>query len=320
VYAIQNIIPAILQQNATRQDVQTMAHDQRRLHHDATNMDTDMMDTTAFSPCAHETACQTSNDEFVVSARRCKAPRGCAVGIPMVRGTPAAPVPNDTKGLFRLTMQFVQEDDYNGLMQLARYGLASAFNETKKCGFSCDITPGAATCFEGQVMLDGPMEVRGASLLHYAVSIGSFQAGSALLVICPAMLKTTCAVSLSCMGESPGRCWQARWTPLEMAEFFCNLYSEDPELDMQAEDMEGMAARVRETRGVYWQARAVLQVAEQCPERFPYLALPCVRDRVDAAGPDAEYVLQSLCAVVFRSSGFGCGPAPACSWRLAAAG
>lgn len=253
-----------------------------------------MINSTLISPCAQESACQTLvfNDEFVVSTRRCEAPRGCAVGIPTVRGTPAAPVPSDTKGLFRLAMQFVQEDDYNGLMQLARCGLANAFNETKKCGFSCDITTGTATYFEGQVMPDGPMEVRGASLLHYAVSIGSFQAGSALLVICPAMLKTTCAVSLSCMGESSGRCWQARWTPLEMAEFFCSLYSEDPEVDLQVE--EGMAARVRETLAVYCQALAVLQAAEQCPEGFPYLALPCVRDRVDAAGLDAEFVLRSL--------------------------
>ena len=147
----------------------------------------------------------------------------CAVGIPVVPGVPATPLPENGKGLFQVAMRFVERNDYHGLMELARCGISKVFDERRRCVFACDLKPSACMSFEGTEVPPIPqcLDVRSASLLHYAVCMGAFDAAAALVVICPGFLQTRCNVLLSSKESSKA----VRWGTADLIRFFCRLYS-----------------------------------------------------------------------------------------------
>ena len=67
-------------------------------------------------------------------------PVACAVGVPFVAGTPAREMP-EGKGLFETVMGLVRNDDYHGLMELARCGRDEVFQHQRRCGFSMKLMP-----------------------------------------------------------------------------------------------------------------------------------------------------------------------------------
>ena len=206
-------------------------------------------------------------------------PQGCAVGIPVSAGFAAMQLP-EGNNLLPIAMNFVQADDYHGIMELARVGAADAMTEKRRCGFALALKP------EGGVMSDLPvnLRVRGATLLHYAVCIGSFRAAAALLVVNPALLKGTCLVETS--DGSSGAPVQAEvWCAAELARLFCVLYEGGDGDD-----------EVLATSLLFEQALKVLELGTNYPEQLPFVTLPTVHERVAAAGWDAEAAVQAFFA------------------------
>jgi len=203
--------------------------------------------------------------------------QGCAVGIPVCAGFAAMQLP-EGKNLLPIAMNFVQADDYHGIMELARVGAADAMTEKRRCGFALALKP------EGGVMSDLPvsLRVRGANLLHYAVCIGSFRAAAALLVVNPALLKGTCLVETS-DGTSGAPVREEVWCAAELARLFCVLYEGGDGDD-----------EVLATSLLFEQALKVLELGTDCPEQLPFVTLPTVLERVAAAGWDAEAVVQAF--------------------------
>lgn len=202
------------------------------------------------------------------------------MGIPVMAGTPAMSISADRRSLFQLAMHYVELDDYHGLMELARCGLDHSFDEQRRCGFTCNLKPGASATFAGLPIPSEShwLDIRGANLLHYATCIGAFRAASALIVICPQLLSSQCAVVL-CSGSGAAACKAVKWGAGELARFFCNLYSAEDTAPGSPD-----AAVVTETGELYRQALPVLALGERNHTSLPYLALPTVFHRVKAAG------------------------------------
>ena len=198
-------------------------------------------------------------------------PAGCAVGTPFVAGTPATEMPVG-KGLLSVAMEFVQNDDYHGLMELARCGQDEVFEQKRRCGFSMTLMPESGSAKS----LPTSLRVQGASMLHYAVCIGSFRAAAALLIVNPSLLRGTCKVTMH-------RAEEESWDALELASLFCELY------DGSEADCE-----IQATRQMYEQSFRILELGLALPKRMPFLNLPTVQERVAAAGPFAEDALEAL--------------------------
>ena len=204
-------------------------------------------------------------------------PAGCAVGTPFVAGTPATEMPVG-KGLLSVAMEFVQNDDYHGLMELARCGQDEVFEHKRRCGFSMTLMPESGSAKS----LPTSLRVQGASMLHYAVCIGSFRAAAALLIVNPSLLRGTCKVTVGEAREMH-RAEEESWDALELASLFCELY------DGSEADCE-----IQATRQMYEQSFRILELGLALPKRMPFLNLPTVQERVAAAGPFAEDALEAL--------------------------
>ena len=133
------------------------------------------------------------------------------------------------------------------------------------------------------------LDIRSANLLHYATCIGAFRAASALLVICPRLLTSQCAVTL-CSEACPA-CSAVKWGAAELARFFCTLYSTEDTAPGSPD-----AAVVTETGELYRQALPVLALGERHPASLPYLALPSVYHRIKNAGHHPAPVLAAFIA------------------------
>jgi len=204
-------------------------------------------------------------------------PRGCVPGIPVSAGFAAMQLPEDSS-LLPVAMSFVQEDDYHGILELARAGAVHAMAAQRRCGFALSLKP------EGCVMSDLPtsLRVRGANLLHYAVCIGSFRAAAALVVVNPSLLKGHCVVETiddSCSSSAHEEAWCAA----ELARLLCVLYIGDSDDEVLATSL------------LFEQALRVLEVGIDYPEQLPFVNLPTVQERITAAGWDAEAALQAFC-------------------------
>lgn len=213
------------------------------------------------------------NDEEVAAG----LPVGCAVGVPFVAGTPAREMP-EGKGLYGIAMGFVQDDDYHGIMELARCGRDEVFQHQRRCGFSMTLMPESSS----GTTLPTSLRVRGASMLHYAVCTGSFRAAAALLIVNPMLLRGTCKVTVGEVSEMrQGK--EETWDALELARLFCVLYGGN-ETDSE----------IRATREMYDQCFRILELGLMLPKRMPFLNLPTMEERVAAAGPFAEDAVAAL--------------------------
>lgn len=204
-------------------------------------------------------------------------PAGCVMGVPVVTGTPAVALPTG-KELFKVAMSFVEWDDYHGILELVRRG-GNAIDLNRKCGFSVALRPEA-----GSVGDEFPHQLRvsGASLLHYAICIGSFRAATALLIVSPALLRSTCKVLSEQDAHRASGEW---WTASEVARIFCVLYSENGD-DCQED--------VNSTATMYNSALPVLEQGEQDPAKLPFLHLPNAGQRIVAAGCDCDAAMAAL--------------------------
>jgi hypothetical protein len=201
------------------------------------------------------------------AAPACGLPVGCAVGVPFAAGTPVTEVP-EGKGFFSFVMNLVQDDDYHGLLEVARCGRHDVFGHKRRCGFSMTLMPEGSAA----AALPTALRVHAANMLHYAVCIGTFRAAAALLIINPSLLHETCKVR---MGGDTGK--EETWDALELARLFCDLYSGS---DSDAE--------IRAMREMYEQGHSILELGLMLPKKMPFLNHPTVEERVAAAGPFAE--------------------------------
>lgn len=203
-------------------------------------------------------------------------PAGCALGIPVMAGTEAVPLPQG-KALFQVVMAFVEQDDYYSIIEFVRR-CGDEVDLKRKCGFSVALTPedGRADNVPRQ------LTVRGASLLSYAICIGSFRAATALILACPSFLSLSCNVFASMEDGAPRT--EHIWTSSDLVRIFCKLYSEEESCDEE----------VIATAALYNLALPVIEVGEQDVSKLPYLALPTAAQRITAAGNDAEAVIRAL--------------------------
>ena len=203
-------------------------------------------------------------------------PAGCALGIPVMAGTEAVPLPHG-RALFQVVMEFVEQDDYYSVIEFVR-GCGDEVDLTRKCGFSVALTP------EDDRADNVPRQltVRGASLLSYAICIGSFRAATALILACPSLLSLSCSVFASMEDGAPRT--EHVWMPSDLVRIFCKLYSEEESFDEE----------VIATAELYNLALPVIEVGEQDASKLPYLALPTAAQRITAAGNDSEAVIRAL--------------------------
>jgi len=209
-------------------------------------------------------------------------PAGCALGETVVKGVTCVALPSGGKELFNVLMSFVERDDYQAVLELARRSESVDF--TRKCGFTVALRP------EGiSIALSFPEQlcVCEANLLHYAICISSFRAAIALLIVCPAMLHVRCRI----VATSPSTNKQVEeiWGASELARIFCLLYDERGNADVSA------------TAAVYNQALPLLEIGERNPAKLPYLTLPSREQRIAAAGCDAD---ATVAAFVAASRGY----------------
>ena len=212
----------------------------------------------------------------------CGLPAGCAVGVPFAAGRPVTEVP-EGKGLFSFAMNLVQDDDYHGLLELARCGRADVLGRKRRCGFAMTLMPEGSAA----TTLPTALRVHGGSMLHYAVCIGTFRAAAALLIINPSLLHDTCKV---CVGSNGGK--EQTWDALELAHVFCELYSGNDSDD-----------EIRSMREMYEKCYRILELGLMLPKKMPFLNLPTVEERVAAAGPFAERAMGKLIEAADRVSG-----------------
>ena len=209
-------------------------------------------------------------------------PAGCALGETVVKGVPCVALPSGGKELFNVLMSFVERDDYQAVLELARRSESVDF--TRKCGFTVALRP------EGiSIALSFPEQlcVCEANLLHYAICISSFRAAIALLIVCPAMLHARCRIVAT--NPSTNKQIEEFWGASELARIFCLLYDERGNADVSA------------TAAVYNQALPLLEIGERNPAKLPYLTLPSREQRIAAAGCDAD---ATVAAFVAASRGY----------------
>jgi len=191
------------------------------------------------------------------------------------RSRVAAPLPEGTV-LFSMAMHMVQADDYHGLAEFARCGRHKVLTDGRRCGFKIALNPE----FSGSCGLPPSLTVNRAGLLHYAVSIGSFRAAAALLVISPDLAKTSCCVQTSKTETDKNQAWST----LELVRLFCELYAND-----------GSDPDLCKTLQEFTTASRVLEacVADDCAS-LPFMGLATPEERIAAAGCDAQVVLAAL--------------------------
>ena len=235
------------------------------------------------SPCEFAFAQRSPNEaEKGIVIGVPSLPAGCAVGILVVAGVAAVALPEEGKALFHMAMLFVESDDFHGIFEMARYSVEGV-DFQRKCAFAVALRP--EMCVFGE-SLPGQLRVRRASLLHYAICIGSFRAATALLVAYPEMLQGACSVTVfNSSGEGP-LFLEELWGAAELARIFCVLYAEEGDAEVSA------------TSAMYNQALEVLELGEQDASLLPFLSLPTTAQRVAAAGADSDAVLAAMFAAV----------------------
>ena len=228
----------------------------------------------------------------------------CAVGVPVVRGAPASPLPTGTE-LFHIVMSLVMQDDYHGIVELARRG-GTSVDFKRKCGFTVALRL-EASALDAK---DFPRHLRvdSANLLHYAICISCFRAAVALLVACPSLLQGKCAVYL---GEDEQLERSGTWNQKrpasalvralfpggtakasELARLFRELYR----------DADG---EVSPTARMYNSALATLTLGERDCTKLPFLGLDTIPRRCAAAGCNSEAALAAFLAAVAHDDSVG---------------
>ena len=111
---------------------------------------------------------------------------------------------------------------------------------------------------------------------HNAITVSSFRAALALLIVCPALLQRRCT--------GAGKQLDARrWAASELARLFCRVYR----------DGEG---EVLETALLYDTSLPLLEIGKKDRKQLPFLALPSIAERIASAGPDGEAVSKAFLA------------------------
>eukprot|EP00286_Rhodomonas_abbreviata_P023815 CAMPEP_0181296250 /NCGR_PEP_ID=MMETSP1101-20121128/4597_1 /TAXON_ID=46948 /ORGANISM="Rhodomonas abbreviata, Strain Caron Lab Isolate" /LENGTH=129 /DNA_ID=CAMNT_0023401089 /DNA_START=302 /DNA_END=691 /DNA_ORIENTATION=+ len=121
------------------------------------------------------------------------------------------------------------------------------------------------------------LRVYGATPLHYAICCGALRAASALAIAFPHLSRDKCYV------DTDGSCSKnpAVWTTLDFASYFCNLYLN----------------KDRGRHESFRQTSVILLTLQQNPSALPFLQFPTPRQRLVAAGRDAEAVLETFRSV-----------------------
>lgn len=216
---------------------------------------------------------------------------GCALGVPVVRGTAAEAIADD-RALVSWAMQRIQQDDYHGLMELVRNGRHDVFSTKQRCSFSMTLRPERCEA----TSLPRTLNVTSANMLHYAVCIRSFSAAAALVVAHPKLLNGACKVHLNFADDAGGKeCTRAEtWCAVDLASFFCVLYGNKTfeSSDADSETWEDICS----TYEIFSTGQRVLEIAHSHPKRIPLLNMPTVEERVAAAGPFAEDAIAAFLA------------------------
>ena len=159
--------------------------------------------------------------------------------------------------------------------------------------FSCDLKPStheagnsaqAPARQDGKGLFPQSLRMRNANLVHYAVSLGSFRAAAALLVICPAFLQMRCTVTIVWSRVSTT---EAQWSSSDLVRLFATLYS----VERSPQDASEQA---NVTRDQYTAWLPVLEQGEANLASLPFLALPTVNERIAAAGFEPDRVVQAF--------------------------
>ena len=234
-----------------------------------------------------------------------------AVGIPLYRALPVQPAELPEGPLdFDWAMREVEANEYHCLVGVAQAGLSESFDERQLCVFSCDLKSGAREAGnsaqaparlgenevgnsaqaparqDGQNLFPQSLRMRNANLVHYAVSLGSFRAAAALLVICPAFLQMRCTVTIVWSRVSTT---EAQWSSSDLVRLFATLYSVEHSPQDASEQ-----ANVQLARDQYTVLLPVLEQGEANLASLPFLALPTVNERIAAAGFEPDRVVQAF--------------------------
>jgi len=210
--------------------------------------------------------------------------RGPAMGYPIVRGSCVVALPADDEGLFQFAMHLVLNDDYHGLMELARRGRADVL-VTQRCGFTLHCLSSENKSASSQQAL----RLRGATILHYAVCVRSLRAASALLVIAPHLASQSCRVEPA-QGAANGFPVKKVWTTQDLLLLLCSVYAGGGQVNASAE----VEKEIMEAYIMFNLAHAVLNGIACAPMQLPFVNLPTVQERVAAAGCDADRVIAAL--------------------------
>ena len=230
----------------------------------------------------------------------------CALGVPVVSSYTATALPTDSEGLMLAAISLIQEDNYHGLLALGRYRLVDVFKESRRCGFVLRLKT-----LQGIHYPQGKLQMKGATLLHYAVGVASFRAAAALLLINPRFLGKTFKVHVGDVATAPARV--NTWTAHELALFLCDIY-ECEDMNTSGEAREGCFELDMGT--MYKKAATLLKVSEEHPEKLPFIRLTTVDERISAAGHDADAVLDAFLASAETAEAVRCMPEICGSKRL----
>ena len=235
---------------------------------------------------------------------------GCARGEIVVPGTVSVPLPDTEADLFQMLMTCVEDDDFHAILELTRRD-CTIVDSRRKCVFSVKLRdeqndPGIPDSADA---MPDEMSVEGANLLHYAVSIGKFDACAALLVVCPELLREQCHVAMiqnrsstftydgitSHTNARTVLCVMT-WSVIDFTSFFCGLY--DTTLPIPGEQ----ADEVQETLQQYKIAFAVCSICEFSLGYGLLFGYGPRERRIAQAGCDAEAFMHNLHWKCFYSS------------------
>ena len=189
-------------------------------------------------------------------------PHGTVMGIPPLLGRPAFPLQMAAHEIATAVLRGVNASNYPFLRQMLMLGWVST-EDTGVYEFAIVIHRGGT---------HENVEVRGASMLHYAICCSSFECAAALLIAQPSLVNSRCYIGAAGLEMST----------TELASFLCGLYCEhEPEAGE-----------------VYRTICAVLCQARSSPASLPFLDMNSAAERLTAAGPDGQAVVAALASAV----------------------
>jgi len=196
--------------------------------------------------------------------RDSELPEGCFEGVPVAQGRPVMWVPDG--GIELALMRAIKGDNYCFL----RYMLVSGWvpRNPNACNFSITIE-----CNSPQEM--EYLHVKDATPLHYAICCGSLKAVAVLIIAFPELVDLSCTIESSSEARDTVR---SQWSTLDLVSFFSNLYVNKEQSRHQA----------------YSNLCVLILALQQTRHILPFVNLPSTRERLLAAGKDANEVIDAF--------------------------